>query len=386
MSTEDITSVEDTNTVDDTVASNESDDTSNEGLDITNEGSNDEPSNDSNDDKVTLEQLDAMSDDEFAAYLDSGKLPSVKANDNADDKKTSPEPKESVKEPTDTDTKEETVPNPNKAKIISKPETPPIDYKATYEAIFKPFKANGKEITPRNIDDVISLMQMGANYTKKMQAMAPLRKIYETLNKANIDAENLNFLIDVNKGDTEAIKKLLQKHKVDPMELDMDKTNYVPNNNIATDDEVEFGNVISEIQDSLPKIQEIMDKTWDAESKKKLLDNKNLLLGLHQEIQMGRFDTIQKQVELEKTFGKYKGVSDIDAYVDLVTKFVQSQQKVQEQSASSTNSRTTKPVPDKSKAAPVRSKTKNQGTTMTPKDLFSMSDEEFEKLSIKDLV
>ena len=35
---------------------------------------------------------------------------------------------------------------------------------------------------------------------------------------------------------------------------------------------------------------------------------------------------------------------------------------------------------------PTRGRAKSGGTSLTPKDLFSMSDEEFEKLSIKDLV
>ena len=48
------------------------------------------------------------------------------------------------------DTKEETA-------------TDTIDYKAVYDSIFKPFKANGKTIAPRNAEDVISLMQMGEN-------------------------------------------------------------------------------------------------------------------------------------------------------------------------------------------------------------------------------
>ena len=59
----------------------------------------------------------------------------------------------------------------------------------------------------------------------------------------------------------------------------------------------------------------------------------------------------------------------------------QYQQQMQEQQRQQK-----KNVPDKRKAAPTRGKVKSGGTSLTPKDLFSMSDEEFEKLSIKDLV
>ena len=87
-------------------------------------------------------------------------------------------------------------------------------------------------------------MRMGANYTKKMQLMAPLKKAAESLSRADIKEDDLNFLIDVHKGDKEAIKKLLTKHNVDPMELDLDSTNYVPKNNIVSDEDVEYSNIL----------------------------------------------------------------------------------------------------------------------------------------------
>ena len=99
---------------------------------------------------------------------------------------------------------------------------------------------------------------------------------------------------------------------------------------------------------------------------------------------MGRFEPVQKQLEVERTFGRYQGVPDIQAYIDILNRMSaqeQYQQQMQEQ-----QKKPSKNVPDKRKAAPTRGKIKSGGTSLTPKDLFSMSDEEFEKLSIKDLV
>ena len=48
------------------------------------------------------------------------------------------------------------------------PETP-VDYKALYEQVTAPFKANGKTISIQSVEEATQLMQMGANYTKKMQ-------------------------------------------------------------------------------------------------------------------------------------------------------------------------------------------------------------------------
>lgn len=375
---------------DETLESTNEDVSIDTGTDTDDSSNEDDSILESTEDDVTQEQLDALNDDEFLEFLNSGNLPERLS-------KSKKGKEEKVEVETEVD-----KPTPNKAKIISKPEktetiankeeAKEIDYKAVYETLFKPFKANGKEITPRNVEDIISLMQMGANYTKKMQLMAPMKRAMESLNQANIKEEDLSFLIDIHKGDKEAIKKLLQNHKIDPIDLDLDDTNYKPRNNIASDADVEFSDTLMDIESSLPKIQDIINKQWDAKSKAQVLKDPKLMRALHEEIEMGRFDVVQQRLEIEKTFGRYKGMSDIEAYIDLVTKMVQeasindSKTAVQSTKETKKPDTNTKNIPDKSKAAPVKAKAKNQGTSMTVKDLFSMSDEEFDKLKIKDLI
>ena len=331
--------------------------------------------------KALQEQLDAitsMDDDAFFEYMNSGKLPGTEKVEPKEKEVTTDEDKD----PVDDKTKQTTVKDADQLDIDE------TELKAVYADIFKPFKANGKEITPKSVDDVISLMQMGANYTKKMQLMAPMKKAVESLNKAQINEEDLNFLIDVHNGDKEAIKKLLAKHEVDPIELDMENTNYVPKNNIASDDDVEYSDVLEDIQPSLPKIQEILTKQWDAKSKSELLKNPQLMRALHEEIEMGRFDDVQAQLEIEKTFGRYKGKSDIEAYIDLVSRLVAEQQSkaTVETRKPTQDNKPTKPVPDKTKAAPVRTKQTNHVSTLTAEDILSMPEEEFNKLTMRDLV
>lgn len=319
--------------------------------------------------------FESMSDEEFSQYIANEEKIIASQKEPKAEQETEPKPRRKEKE-----TPEE-----------ESDETPSFDYKAAYESLFKPFKANGKEIAPRSMEDIVSLMQMGANYTKKMQLMAPMKRAVESLNKAGINEEELNFLIDIHNGDQEAIKALLKRSKIDPMDMDLEDTNYRPNANLASDEDVEFSDAIQDAHDSLPRINEILKDTWDAKSKEQLLQNPALIRGLHEEIQMGRFDGVQKIVESEKMFGRYKGVSDIDAYIDVVTKLVAQQQQqqgmVKPQAAKSAAPRQSKPVPDKSKAAPTRAKAKSSKKgQMTVEDLFSLSDEEFERLSIKDIV
>ena len=337
-----------------------------------------------NDSDESQNKLSDMSDEEFLALMNSkGTITATNS-----DKKTKTDtdvPKDTNKRKSDA--VDDKLKDQNTDKEPTKVDNQEVDYKSIYEQVFKPFKANGKEITPKSVEDIISLMQMGANYTKKMQLMAPMKKVVQSLDNAKIDEQELNFLIDVSKGDKEAIKQLLIKHKIDPLEIDLDGDNtYSPRNNIASDEDVEFNDTLMDIHDSLPKIQEILNKTWDDNSKKAILKDPRLMRALHEEVQMGRFDEVQKRLEAEKTFGRYKGVSDVDAYIDLVSKMEQERMKTKTQPETPTKTESTKKIPDKSKAAPTKGKTSKSSSSLTAKDLLSMSDDEFNKLSERDLV
>ena len=337
-----------------------------------------------NDSDESQNKLSDMSDEEFLTLMSSkGTITATNS-----DKKTKTDtnvPKDTNKRKSDA--VDDKLKDQNTDKEPTKVDNQEVDYKSIYEQVFKPFKANGKEITPKSVEDIISLMQMGANYTKKMQLMAPMKKVVQSLDNAKIDEQELNFLIDVSKGDKEAIKQLLIKHKIDPLEIDLDGDNtYSPRNNIASDEDVEFNDTLMDIHDSLPRIQEILNNTWDDNSKKAILKDPRLMRALHEEVQMGRFDEVQKRLEAEKTFGRYKGVSDVDAYIDLVSKMEQERMKTKTQPETPTKTESTKKIPDKSKAAPTKGKTSKSSSSLTAKDLLSMSDDEFNKLSERDLV
>ena len=337
-----------------------------------------------NDSDESQNKLSDMSDEEFLALM--GSKGTITATNS--DKKTKTDtnvPKDTNKRKSDA--VDDKLKDQNTDKEPTKVDNQEVDYKSIYEQVFKPFKANGKEITPKSVEDIISLMQMGANYTKKMQLMAPMKKVVQSLDNAKIDEQELNFLIDVSKGDKEAIKQLLIKHKIDPLEIDLDGDNtYSPRNNIASDEDVEFNDTLMDIHDSLPRIQEILNNTWDDNSKKAILKDPRLMRALHEEVQMGRFDEVQKRLEAEKTFGRYKGISDVDAYIDLVSKMEQERMKTKTQPETPTRTESTKKIPDKSKAAPTKGKTSKSSSSLTAKDLLSMSDDEFNKLSERDLV
>lgn len=191
-----------------------------------------------------------------------------------------------------------------------------------YHRVLSPFKANGKEIAPRSVDDIVKLMEMGANYTKKMQEISPYRKAILSLDRLGLLEENkLNYLIDLHNKKPEAIKKLLQDSEYDPMDMDYDdgaeQPEYVPSNNIISDAEARLDEVLDNVQ-SLPggnETLEVVHKTWDAQSKKVLGESPELLEAIHTQRQNGIYDQIVQEVERMRVLGQIPAhVSFIQAY------------------------------------------------------------------------
>ena len=128
---------------------------------------------------------------------------------------------------------------------VSDPEN--IDYKGWYDKVMAPIKANGKTITLQSPEEAIQLMQMGANYTKKMQQIAPQRKTLMMLEKNGIDQDTLNFLIDIKNKNPQAIAKLLKDANIDPLDVDTtSQNNYVAPNYSISDQEADWTSAINE--------------------------------------------------------------------------------------------------------------------------------------------
>lgn len=186
------------------------------------------------------------------------------------------------------------------------PEEP--DYKAFYKKVMAPFKANGKLITLSSPEEVIRLMQMGANYTKKMQALQPYRKVLMMLEDNDLlNEERLSFLIDIDKGDKEAIKKLLRDAKIDPIDIDIsEEPKYEPGKHVVTDQRARIVSAIEDVR-ALPGGSDTLQtihSTWDKASKDILFQNPEVLGLIHKQMQDGAYERIAAAVEKAQTLGE----------------------------------------------------------------------------------
>lgn len=278
-----------------------------------------------------------------------------------------------------------------------KQENQQVDYKAFYERVMAPFKANGKTIELKSPEEVLQLMQMGANYTKKMQSIAPYRKTLLMLENNNLlNEDKLSFLIDLDKKNPEAIKKLLKDSNIDPLEIDTSiEPAYKAGLNKVSDAEANFMSVLSDLktqETGMATIRTIND-TWDEQSKDLLWNDPSIMNTIHQQMNNGAYQLIVDEMERRKMLGQLSpSVPFLMAYQQVGNDLVrqkqrqaQSMQSVQNQSVQpqqpvAVKKQSTKPSVTNDRQARAAGITK---TNSKPAKKFinplAMSDEEFLK-------
>lgn len=181
------------------------------------------------------------------------------------------------------------------------------DYEGFYKAVMAPLQANGKTIQLQNPQEAIQLMQMGANYTRKMQAIAPHRKVLLMLeNSGMLDEGKLSFAIDLVNKNPEAIKKLIKDAGVDPLEIDTNtEPAYREGNHRVSDEEVTFVSTLDDLRSSPGGTETLthINTQWDQASKEVLWKNPEVLQVIHDQRVNGIYDRIAAEVERQRMLG-----------------------------------------------------------------------------------
>lgn len=183
----------------------------------------------------------------------------------------------------------------------------PVNHEDFYKKVMAPFVANGKTIELNTPEEVIQLMQQGANYTRKMQAIAPHRKMLTMAQNNGITEDKLSFLIDLEKGNPEAIQKFLKDKGVDPLTIDTDaEPTYREGTHKVSDNEVAFQTNLEELG-STPEGKETLqtiNSTWDDASKEVLWGEPGLMPVIHAQKANGIYDRIVSEVDRRKMLGQ----------------------------------------------------------------------------------
>jgi len=267
-----------------------------------------------------------------------------------------------------------------------------LDYKALYEKITSPFKANGKEVKVDNIEDAIQLMQMGANYSKKMSALKPNLKILRMLEKENLLNENdLSFLIDVRKKKPEAIAKLFKDGDIDPLNVDVDTADqYTQGNYSVSDEEINLDEVLAEVKATPTgsKLIAAIGTDWDSKSREYIARNPEILKVVNEHMGNGVYDKVMTRLEKDRLLGRLNGMTDLEAYKYVGDKLnaegafdnLSKSKGTVSGSASPAKQKTNDSTNKKKVALAKGSAPKKAPVASKEYDPLSMSDDEFEKM------
>ena len=240
---------------------------------------------------------------------------------------TLPEDTQADAQPFAEDTDSESVDADSNEKDTDTPEDTPqetdtFDYENAYNQVTAPFKANGATMQVKSPEDIVRLMQMGAGAQKQMAKLKPNLKLIKMLENNNLlDERRLNNLIDLSKNDSKAIAKLVKDSGVDPDDIDIENAStYQPNNYTVTDSEYELDQVLDSIKhtDTFDKTIDLLTSEWDDKSKTFVSENPNVIKVINDHMLNGVYDKVNAVMQQEKALGKLSGVSDVDAYKQII--------------------------------------------------------------------
>lgn len=158
-------------------------------------------------------------------------------------------------------------------------------------------RANGIEYEFTNQEKLAMFDKMfpqATDYTKKMQQIKPWRKTIDAIEQARLGQDDVNLMIDVLKGDKNAIANVLKRTGVDALDLDVDNANYVAKDYGRNDTELAIKDIVDDISED-PEYRithNVINKQWDEKSVEAFVENPNMIRLLHTDVKSGVFDQV----------------------------------------------------------------------------------------------
>lgn len=195
------------------------------------------------------------------------------------------------------------------------------------------FKANGKEYSFSE-DEVKAqfpkIFGQAMDYTKKMQAMKPWKKTIDAMEQAKLNHNDVNLMIDVLKGDKDAIAEVIKRTGVDALELDIEDSKYVAKDYGRDDATLALRDVIDEISGD-PEYEtthKILANEWDDTSWKRLSSDPEMIKLLHVDVKSGMFQKLQPIADKFKTYDR-GSKSDLEYYGEAARQYAYEMQQTQ---------------------------------------------------------
>lgn len=273
-----------------------------------------------------------------------------------------------------------------------------VNYQSEHEKLLAPFKANGRDMQIDSVDEARTLMQMGANYNKKMAGLKPHLRIVKMLENHNLlDEEKLNYLIDIDKKNPQAIQKMISDSGIDPLDLNDDSAEeYKPQSYRVDDKSMALDEALSAIRDSnaYQTTVGIVSEKWDERSREVIIDNPQVIGLINSHVENGIYEKIQTEIDKQRMFGRLTGLSDLEAYKQVGDEIQArggfTDPTGQQEAPAKANEQEEPPVPTKADPKIIERKRAAAPTRSAPSgskkpaefNPLNMSDEEFEKVGL----
>lgn len=184
-------------------------------------------------------------------------------------------------------------------------------------------KADGTEFELTE-NELKQLASKGMNYTKKMQDIKEYREHVSAIKEAALSKDDINLMIDVLKGDKDALATVMKRTGVDVLDVDVENSRYVPKNYGRNEVELEIEEVVETISRDPEYVttKHIISSNWDKQSQMEFVKDPIKIAKLHEDVKNGTFDQVVPMMLKKKALDGARK-SDIEYYIEAGTDYYQ---------------------------------------------------------------
>lgn len=183
------------------------------------------------------------------------------------------------------------------------------------------FRANGQDYdftSEEIVEQFPKMFGKAMDYTKKLQAIKPWRKTIDAMEDAKLSHEDVGLMIDVMKGDKDAITEMLKRTGTDTLELDTEvDSGYVAKDYGRDENALAVSDVVNEISRDAEyaTTHNILSSQWDDSSWETMSQKPDMIRLLHEDVKSGMYSTLQPIAEKLKLYGD-GSKTDLDYYAE----------------------------------------------------------------------
>ena len=187
--------------------------------------------------------------------------------------------------------------------VANNEDSTPESVATTPDTLYK-IKANGKEFE-MTLDELKQTASKGMDYLKKTTALKPYRTMIAAMEENKVSPEDINLLIDLKKGNKEAIAKLIKENEVDVYDLP-EANDYRPREYRQSEAALDVKEVLSTISKDaeFSRTSEIY-AAFDEQTKAFLNEDPSRIVGLHNDVKTGVFDKVLPLAEKKAMIDGY---------------------------------------------------------------------------------